>query len=363
MSLRGIATKVAKTYIAEHPGCDSEMIFMIVENAIELYKRTDYDNPVSFFNIQIRNTLYRLGLYSSRTRVEPIRKNTDIPKIDNTNKVVNEVDKDIKETKVESKELERESKEMSEEKNVEVTEERKIIPRMSSETRAAIIEDLRNGLTVVAVSEKWKMKNTTMRNNVMHWKRSGLIDFEITPAVRGRVKKDNDIVSKEIGNIKNTEIPDLGVSSDIEVKSSTENEGTEVVSVQNNIDIKAGQEKYNSVHNKAVTVQNSINTKTEQEDCCSVHTVVTPTESTEKKESHVTWKPDSCNIKPKVTEELSFITASQDVVKFIEKQIQGYKLVAISADEQKKSLLCKYKRGNSVLTLKLDITDEQENKE
>lgn len=169
MKIKEIAAEVAATYIKEHPDCDEEMIYDIIEESISRWDNTKYNNPVSFFNIQIRNTLYQLGLYKSKEN-----------KISDNNEA--KVPVAIEPVKISESEAVSKSANSS---------------RMSDELRNNIIKDVLNGMPVPEVARKYNLNPSTTRNNVLNWKKKGLLPQDFVPVPAKPARKTRTAVTKE----------------------------------------------------------------------------------------------------------------------------------------------------------------------
>jgi len=411
MNIRKIAKKVAEDYISSHPNCDEETIYCIIEDAIPRWNEGNYNNPDTFFNIQIRNTLYQLGLYEPKTTqsapntaskpIETAEKNQISEPTDDkiTNSITNEIEKmpatefvrtetvetenTLKQTDneiiisvnnetetpsttesvitpidnetetlltSESDEIiipvnnETETTSVFEPTNDEIADSssiepvettkqednstQKSTPKMSNELRNCIINDLIAGDTIQNVVLKYNLNLSTTRNNICHWQKKGLFPEGFIPASDKKRKKPKEIpISSEKTETTEKVVTEEPIDSEMNI--STTNAETEIIESKTE-DIAVSPEITES---ETKRVDSDIeNTTTNDE----TNTIAMKSEINAITE-------DSA----KTNEQLTFVTATQNILAFMEQQLHNSKLITVIADETDKTLHCKYMTSNN----------------
>lgn len=401
MNIRKIAKNVAEDYINSHPNCDEETIYCIIEDAIPRWNEGNYNNPDTFFNIQIRNALYQLGLYEPKTTqsapntaskpIETAEKKQISEPTDNeiTNFITDEIEKipatesvktEIIETEntpkqtddeiiisvnnetetlltSESDEIiipvndETETTTVFEPTNDEITDSPVIesiettkqednltqtsTPKMSNELRNLIIEDLIAGETIRNVALKYDLNLSTTRNNVWHWQKKGLFPEGFVPVSDKKRKKSKEksIPSDKMETNEKiiTEEP-----IDSEPKSSIANIEAETTEPETEDIVVTPEIESINADTKDVMTNDEINT------------IEMETETKPIIENPV-----------KTDEQLTFVTATQNIIAFMEQQLHDSKLITVIADEMDKTLHCKYMTpDNEILCINIRRYDK-----
>lgn len=361
MNIRKIAEEVAEDYINSHPNCDEETIYCIIEEAIPRWNDGDYNNPVTFFNIQIRNTLYQLGLYESKTThptPNEAMKPTEIAEkeqisepTDNeiTNFITDETEKlsanepiktEIAETEKISEPTDNETADSPVIESIETTKQEDNLtqtstPKMSNELKNLIIEDLIAGETIRNVALKYDLKLSTTRNNVWHWQKKGLFPEGFVPVSDKKRKKSKE-KSITSDKTKTNEIIITEEPIDSEPKSSMVNIEAETTEPETeNIVVTPEIESINADAKDVMTND-------------EVNTIEMGTETKPIIENPV-----------KTDEQLTFVTATQNIIAFMEQQLHNSKLITVIADEMDKTLHCKYMTpDNAILCINIKRYDK-----
>ena len=305
MSIRKIATAVAEEYINGHPGCDADIVHMIVDEAYRGYDKNKHTKPVLYFNLAIRNKLH---IMRNETTSEVVT--------DTNNKTGYEME-------VEKDDMDNNS--TTEHKATEEVRKpcNSNARRITAEVREQIIADLYAGATKVDIKEKYGLGYSTVSTNISTWRKTGLIpaDFKIRKAPRGRhVPKKGKGISEA-----NVEAPQ-------EPSSETTVEPTGV----SKVDAEALQEP---------TVGTS-----EPPGVVEVNEVLKQV-SVETNNIQNNTGVSKANGETDGMPELTWVTAHQNIYRFLENQLSGCKLVSVSADEEEQLLSYKYKRSDGTCFL------------